>query len=241
MYFSDIHVHLLYGADDGPKTAEEMFVMTDKLYSDGVRLICATPHCYPQWCGDNRISIENAFSQLHDYCSSKYPDLKLMLGNELYFENDGMTWIKNGFCKTMNGTRYILVEFPVIESEENISKSVQNMLNSGVVPILAHTERYIKLTLERIEEFRQNGVVIQVNARKSFGGFDFREKSRLKKLLSLKFVDVVSTDAHSLDERPPYILEFYNLVSQKYGVEYAEMIFYKNAFNMLCGNTEERK
>ncbi len=242
MFFSDIHVHLLYGVDDGAKTPEEMYAMADKLYADGVRFICATPHCYPQWCGDNRISIENAFSRLCEYCAQKYPDLKITLGNELYFERDGMTWIKNGFCKTMNGTRYILVEFPVDETEDNITKAVQSMLNAGYVPVIAHTERYIKLSIKKIKEFHQSGVVIQINARRDLCGFDFIEKSRLKRLLSLELADVVSTDAHDLGERAPYILEFYNIVSKKYGVGYAEKIFCTNAEMMLCnGNGEERK
>ena len=236
MFFSDIHIHLLYGADDGAKNREEMFAMADKAYSDGTRLICATPHCCPTDFGDNRKSVETAFSELEQYCAEKYPDLRLFLGNELFCDSESSVWLKNGFCKTMNGNRYVLTEFPFGESEAMICKTVQNLLNSGYVPIIAHAERYPKLSIARIRELRQNGVLIQINARESFRGSDFFEKHRLKRILSGKLADIVSSDAHDLNGRPPCLSKFYKLVSRKYGVEYAESIFRTNGERIL---TEE--
>lgn len=229
MFFADIHTHLLYGADDGPKTPEEMFAIVDKLYSDGVRLVCATPHCHPQWSGDNREQILTAFSELQKYCQQKYPDLKVFLGNELFFGHDGMTWLKNGFCNTLNGTRHVLVEFDFGESEKHIIKAVQLMLNGGYIPVIAHVERYYKLSLAAIKEMKTSGALLQINARKDFCGFDFRKKKRLKQLLNLGLADVVSSDVHDLNARSPYISEFYHILLQKYDKEYLENIFFKNA------------
>lgn len=240
MFFSDIHIHLLYGADDGPKTCEEMFELVDKVYAGGTRFICATPHCAPEWYGDNRASVDAAFGELQEYCKNKYPDLKVVLGNELFFDANSKVWLKNGLCRTMNNTRLVLVEFFEEEAEAEITKAVQMLLNSGYVPIIAHAERYFKLSYERIAELRNNGVLVQVNARKNFLGFDFTEKKRLKTLLSAQLVDFVSTDAHNLSSRAPFLPEFYKIVSQKYGVEYAESIFRINA-EMLIGATEEVK
>lgn len=45
--FVDIHHHLLYGMDDGPKGIEEMEAMIEAAYSDGIRIIIATPHASP--------------------------------------------------------------------------------------------------------------------------------------------------------------------------------------------------
>lgn len=239
MFFSDIHTHILYGADDGPKTKEEMFALADKIYADGIRLLCATPHCYPRWCGDNRRSADKAFAELQEYCGEKYPDLRLFLGNELYMDNDSLNWLKNGFCKPMGNTRYVLAEFSFTQPEKHIIRAVQSLLNSGYVPIIAHAERYTKLTLKSIAELRRNGALIQVNSRKSFGGFDFLEKRRLKSILSNRLADIVSTDAHDMGERAPCMPEFYQAVTEKYGREYADDIFRNNAEKLFCASTTE--
>lgn len=238
MFFSDIHVHLLYGTDDGAADYSEMIKMADAAYSEGVRLICATPHCCLNDFGDNRHSAEKAFSELKDYCAEKYPDMQLFLGNELFCDAEGIQWMKKGFCRTMGKTRYVLCEFPFTESEDNISKALLNLLGSGYVPIIAHAERYPKLTAERIAELKNDGILVQVNSRKSFSGLDIFEKCRLKTLLSRKLVDFVSTDAHGQKSRSPELKNFYEIVSRKYGEDYAVSIFRNNAMRIL---TEEEQ
>lgn len=238
MFFSDIHTHLLYGADDGARTYDDMVKMADMAYSEGIRLICATPHCCPDDFGDNRLSSEKAFSELQNYCAEKYPDMRLFLGNELFCDLDGIQWLKKGFCRTMGDTRYVLCEFPVAETENNISKALLVLLGSGYVPIIAHAERYHKLGIKRIADLKNNGIMVQVNTRSSFKGADFCEKRRLKALLSEKIADFVSTDAHDLNERSPEIKNFYEIVSRKYGENYAVSIFCSNALRIL---TEEEQ
>jgi protein-tyrosine phosphatase len=60
--FSDIHMHLLFGTDDGAKTVEDMYEMVDASYACGTRFICATPHFYPGYFGDNRETSKTAFA-----------------------------------------------------------------------------------------------------------------------------------------------------------------------------------
>ena len=228
MFFSDIHSHLLYGVDDGASTREEMIAMTDMAYADGIRLLCVTPHCCPDWFGNNRQAVDETFEELKAYCAEKYPDLKLVLGSELFYGGDGVMWLKNGLCKSMCGTKYVLTEFGVDESEKSILKSINELFNKGYIPIIAHAERYYGLSIKQIEVLRKGGVLVQINV------FDMhrvslREKIRLKKLLSKGLVDFVSTDAHDLHNRPPRMSACYNYVSAKYGAEYANKIFFANA------------
>ena len=53
MDFSDLHIHILCGVDDGAKTEADMYAMADAAYSGGTRIICATPHFHPGYFGDN--------------------------------------------------------------------------------------------------------------------------------------------------------------------------------------------
>lgn len=227
MFFSDIHSHLLYGADDGAGTYEEMISMVDAAYADGIRLLCATPHCCPDLFGNNREAIEKAFAELDAYCKEKHPDLKLFLGNELFYGGDGIVWIKNGLCRSLNGSKFVLVEFGIDEPEASILKSVNELFNKGYVPIIAHAERYFKLSVKQIQELRLGGVLIQVNAT-DMRSNPLREKLRLKKMFSKGLVDFVSTDTHDLQYRPPILSECYKYVVAKYGKEYADKIFSEN-------------
>ena len=43
MNFSDLHIHILSGVDDGPKTEVDMYAMADAAYAGETRIICATP------------------------------------------------------------------------------------------------------------------------------------------------------------------------------------------------------
>ena len=85
MNYADIHMHALFGVDDGPATEKEMFQIMDAAYEDGARLICLTPHFHPGYFGDNRSKTESAFRILLDYEHTAHPDLKLYLANELRY------------------------------------------------------------------------------------------------------------------------------------------------------------
>lgn len=239
MPFSDIHSHILYGTDDGPKTREDMFKMVDTAYRNGIRLICATPHFHPGFFGDNRNSTEHAFDVLAEYCNDKYPDVQLFLGNELYYMNESVSWLRSGVCRTMGKTRHVLVEFDVMSSEDAIAEAVDRLLNAGFVPIIAHAERYSRLSLGRLWALRQNGALVQVNAQ-SFKNHPLMLglKKRLKMMLSEEFVDFVSTDAHGLVRRVPDMNYAYEYLINKYGKETAKNLCYTNAMQLLCTNRD---
>ena len=85
MFFTDIHIHALYGVDDGAKTEAEMQAIVDASYADGIRTLCVTPHFHPGYFGDNENHAETAYQRLEAYIQQKYPDMELYRGNELRF------------------------------------------------------------------------------------------------------------------------------------------------------------
>lgn len=64
MVFSDIHIHALYGVDDGAETREEMLGIVGAAYRDGTRYMCLTPHYHPGYYGRNEERTAKAFEQL---------------------------------------------------------------------------------------------------------------------------------------------------------------------------------
>lgn len=47
MALADIHIHLLFGVDDGAKDEDEMHAILDAAYQAGTRVLCCTPHFHP--------------------------------------------------------------------------------------------------------------------------------------------------------------------------------------------------
>ena len=237
MPFSDIHTHILYKTDDGAKTREEMFELVGKAYEHGTRLLCATPHFHPGYFGDNREEMQYAFAVLSEYCKEKYPDLTLVLGNELFYTHDSISWMKNNLCIPMGNTRYVLTEFSVDDSEDYIAEGILRLLNIGYIPIIAHAERYRKLSMGRLWALRQNGVLVQVNSQSlDFSPVRFMLKKRSVQLLDEKLVDFISSDAHDVSKRPPLMQNAYDCLLKKYGNEYAEQLCYSNAVSLFGNN-----
>ena len=53
MLLADMHIHALYGVDDGARTEEEMRAIVTKSYEEGVRVMCVTPHFHPRYSGNH--------------------------------------------------------------------------------------------------------------------------------------------------------------------------------------------
>ena len=104
MALADIHIHLLFGVDDGAKDEDEMHAILDAAYQAGTRVLCCTPHFHPGYFGDNYDKVNAAFKRLSSYVQKTYPDMALYLGNELRYEPECVTWLRQGVCRTVNGT-----------------------------------------------------------------------------------------------------------------------------------------
>lgn len=72
MALADIHIHLLFGVDDGAKDEDEMHAILDAAYQAGTRVLCCTPHFHPGYFGDNYDKVNVAFKRLSSYVQKTY-------------------------------------------------------------------------------------------------------------------------------------------------------------------------
>ena len=235
MVFSDIHIHALYGVDDGAETREEMLGIVGSAYRDGTRYMCLTPHYHPGYYGRNEERTAKAFEQLSEYSAEHYPDLRLYLGNELHYMDGAVEWLHRGDCRTMNGTRYVLVDFSDHEPLNRIRLGLDRLLNGGYRPILAHAERYASIggRLDEVRAMMQSGVLIQLDAQSLLGGFGLRIRMQSRKLLEAGLADIVSSDAHDMTSRPPAMSECHDFIEKRYGGAYADALCRSNAIQLL--------
>lgn len=239
--FIDIHTHILAGSDDGPEIDGQMYSLIKALYDDGIRKVCCTPHYHPGYYGNNFDKAAESFRRLQAYIRREKMDMQICPGNELHYFQGCLEWIEKGSCRTLNGTRYVLVDFDTGESYKTIEYAVRTFLNGGYIPVLAHVERYPCFGRRNslIEKLRDMGAVIQMNASSVLK----RPRPPLvKRLLRYREVDIVASDTHNLETRPPLMGAAYREVSSKYGNEYADKLFIINPGHILESvQQEERK
>lgn len=239
MRFVDLHIHALFGVDDGPDTEREMYHMLDVAYEDGTRIMCLTPHYHPGYFGENRAKVDYSFRMLQKFAEKKYPKMKLLLGNELRYSKECVSWLCDSGCRTLNGTDYILVDFLRDESERTITKAMEHLMSAGYTPVLAHVERYRDLSVKRISELSQNGVWMQLDVNSIFGAYGMSAKHRSKVLLKESLIDLVSSDSHGITSQTPKLSHGYQFVVRKHGRDYANTIFYDNGRRLLLGDDRE--
>ena len=239
--YIDIHSHILAEVDDGAGSLEISLKMLDIAYKEGIRGIIATPHYHP---GKSMIEYDQLlvkFKEFKEAANSVYSDMKLYLGREVYYTSDVIEALENGTRLTIEDRQYILVEYSPRTDYNYIRMSINNIRQAGLIPILAHVERYecMVADIERVEELREMGAVIQINVDSIVGHDGRRIKNYVKQLLKNRFVDVVATDAHSAGSRAPRIRECAEYLVKRYGLEYAEDLLIYNPEKIIEGKYME--
>ena len=172
---TDIHMHILPGFDDGARDIYESLEMADEAARDGVTDIVATPHCnVPGMSGNYRGSgYEERFSALKNAITQERIPVKLHKGMEV-FATEGLTkLIRDEKVLTLAGSRYLLVEFDFGGDPEFADRILDGILSCGLVPVVAHAERYefVRYDIETVERWRKKGCLIQLNKGSFTGNF----------------------------------------------------------------------
>lgn len=237
MIFADLHRHILPGLDDGASSEEEMRCMLDEAYADGVRLLCATPHYHPGFFSYTKEALLTAFESLKAYAAQVYPDLVLCLGAELRYAPSAPEWLAADACRTLGGSRYVLVDFLQNERADVIMGAMRNLLNAGYLPVLAHVERYDALKTPDLAELKRMGVVLQLDAGSFFGEWGAGARRRAKSAVRHGLADLVASDAHHPNSPVTLLEPAYQLVARLSNQPFADALFYQNANHLLAENT----
>ena len=235
VHFFDLHSHMLCGVDDGASDQTQMFEMLEASYNDGVRAICLTPHFTPYLYGDTFEASEKAFAVLKQYVEESHPDMELFLGHELGYYGDCLEALHTGRCRSLAGSRYVLVDFPPDVDFFTIDNAIDLLLRDGYIPVLAHTERYSSLhkRISWIESFADQGGIVQINASSVVGDWGANVQRQCIKLLRDELVHVISSDAHDLSERPPLMSVCMGFLEKNFDEEIIHHLVWENAWKIV--------
>lgn len=137
MKVADIHCHILPGVDDGSRDMEQTMRMIKTAYEEDIRLIIATPHYHIGKVKVNSSVAMKYLEQVKTNIKNKYPDLKLYLGQEIYYYSEAMEDVDSGRAGTMASSSYVLMEFSQDVSFIEITDAVYDAISHGYSPVLA--------------------------------------------------------------------------------------------------------
>lgn len=156
----DIHSHLLPGVDDGSRSIEASVAVLQRFRSQGVEVLVCTPHLDASEAAD--APYEHHRDLLDQLAAAAAPAPKLELGWEIMLDRPGVDLTAPQL--SLGGSRAVLVEFPRTAIPPGATAELSRLHASGVVPVLAHPERYWGCTTAHIREWRGAGAVIQLDA-----------------------------------------------------------------------------
>jgi protein-tyrosine phosphatase len=226
----DIHSHILPYVDDGAKDIEEALNLLKMMKENDITHIIATPHFYPQETNleDFISKVNSSYKLLREKTiGSDLP--KIYLGCELlYFDSLGYSTSLKNLC--LNKSEFLLLELTDHCIGERLFENILMLTeNTGIIPVIAHIERYYKAKNYKhlINFVIENKIPIQLNAA-SFFIPAFRKT--LKKLLNSDAIIILGTDAHSCDLRPPRMKSAIEFIEKKYGTQYKEKLIRNSQF-----------
>ena len=231
----DIHSHIIFDVDDGPKTLEDSRRLLEESYRQGVRTIISTSHRRKGMFETPEEKIAANFKQVQEVAKQVADDLTVLYGAEIYYTSDILKKLEEGTFPSLGGTKYVLIEFSMNTPYKDIHSALGNVIRLGMTPVVAHIERYhcLENDEDRVSELINMGCYMQVNSSnvlkpKLFGDRYKFMKKRVQFFLERDLVHFVASDMHNLDDRPPYMQKAYQIVAKKYGAERAEELFKKN-------------
>lgn len=226
----DLHVHVLPGIDDGPRSLADALLLARALVDEGVRHVVATPHIYPGVFDNTLETIATAHATLDTALAQQQIPLMLSLGAEVRLCAEMLDWLAQGrlpFLGGQGGTEpVVLVELPDAQIPLGADRVLGALIDRGVTPLLAHPERNraIAEQVRRIEPLVRLGCKLQVTAASLLGEFGNRAERAAQELLDAGWVEVVASDAHNLTGRRPRLGAARDWLTQRYGLDLAEAL-----------------
>ena len=226
----DIHCHIIPGVDDGAESLEDAVRMLRMEYAQGVRKIIATPHYRKLYFETPAEIIKRQFGLLKRAAAAAEIDIELYLGCEFHVNMDMMEILKERETSTLAGSRYVLSEFSGNSEPSFIRERIYSLLSGGYRPIVAHVERYraARDDISLIEEIKEMGALIQVNADNILGKEGFGSGRFCRKLLKEGLVDFIASDCHGSERRISRLGQACDYVRKKFGSSYARRLFIEN-------------
>jgi protein-tyrosine phosphatase len=213
----DLHSHLLPAVDDGSRTVAQSVKVMKEMAAHGVTEVCLTPHLRAgQLAAAPPRSHDDAFEALQ---AAAPPLPRLHRGAEVMLDRPLPKGRENLRRCTIGGTRYILVEFPRMVAYDTVTIALGRVVDAGLLPVLAHPERYTCCSADGVARWRELGARMQVDATTLLSTQSRGQRARA--LVAAGLADILAADNHGDDRN---IATGRKFLEAQDGAEQAELL-----------------
>lgn len=200
----DMHSHILFGVDDGPKTKEEAIALLTQATDEGITKIISTSHAKQPQFDVAAFLVLELVKELQKIVKQEEIPIDIYHGHEIRIHEDVKKGIEYNELLPLADSKYVLIELPSGQVPLYTQKVIADILSMRMVPVIAHPERNrgIMEKPERLERLVRQGALAQVTAGSITGHFGKEVQKLALQLIDANLVHMLGSDVHSLDSRP---------------------------------------
>lgn len=204
--FCDCHCHLLPGVDDGVQEMEETIAILNKWEAIGVKEVWLTPHIMEDMPNEPE-DLRTRFNELEQRLSKEDVHIKIHLAAEHMMDGLFLKRMESNMlmplCTSKDesyGGGRLLVETSYYIPPMNMENIIESIEKKGYEPILAHPERYQYMGQRDYKQWKQRGVLLQLNLPSLVGAYGPEAKSKAEWMLKEDMYDYCGSDTHSINQ-----------------------------------------
>jgi protein-tyrosine phosphatase len=223
----DIHSHVIWDVDDGAASMEDSVAMLNAARESGTTDIVATPHMNSQYVYQPALVSQ----KIQELAAATGGAPRIHQGCEFHLSVDNLDMLMAGpSAYTINKKQYLLLECPDQHVGKHADRILRQLVDSGIVPIIAHPERVPALQKDpdRLESWIELGCLTQVTSVSILGVFGRATAAVCGRFFQRGLVHMVASDAHDPSYRHTRMDGACAVVRERYGEDAAEILFRDN-------------
>jgi protein-tyrosine phosphatase len=195
---ADIHSHLLPAIDDGVQDFDEALDVIRELRDLGYQKLITTPHIMSHTYQNDAIIIRNRLGELNQFLKENNIHITIEAAAEYYLDSWLINEVNDNRPLLTFGNNYFLFEMNYMTEPYQINDFIFKVTTNGYRPVLAHPERYQFMTLERAEDLRNRGVLMQVNMLSFLDYYSKPVRKIATQLVDRGWIEFLGSDCHNI-------------------------------------------
>jgi tyrosine-protein phosphatase YwqE len=195
--FYDVHCHLLWGVDDGCRSAEHTKELAQEMVDLGFKGVYLTPHIIYGLYGNNtEQGLRERFGQMPDVAP-----LEVRLAAEYYLDEKFVDHTKGEEPMLTYGDDWVLVEYGLGTQRATHQEELFELSLAGKRVVIAHPERYAFLSeghnMHELGRLTDKNYALQLNMLSLTGYHGERSRRVAEEMLLGGKYTFVGSDCHS--------------------------------------------